>query len=207
MAKNNRSGRGQRRQGVPYLGAPDSDAGIALVVGLGNPGRKYRNTRHNLGRLAAEAVIESSEVLARGKWSEGRLAYVSSGGRKFLVLTPETFMNLSGRAVGPVLERYRIEPSRMLVIHDDIDLPLGDVRVKEGGGTAGHRGLASLVETIGQGAFRRIRMGVGRPPGGVDAADYVLSCFSESESEQARMEISQVAEAILGEVTGAGGAS
>jgi hypothetical protein len=105
-AKNSRSGSsGSKRRGVPHLGAPDGGSGTALVVGLGNPGRKYRNTRHNLGRMAAEAVADRSEVLSQGRWPQGRLALVSAGGRRFLILAPETFMNVSGCAVAPVVER------------------------------------------------------------------------------------------------------
>jgi len=114
-------------------------------------------------------------------------------------------MNLSGRAVVQVLEAYGIGADRMLVIHDDIDLGLGDIRVKQGGGTGGHRGLASLVEVLQGSGFRRLRMGVGRPPEGIDAAEYVLSVFPEEESEKARQEIAGAVEAALGEVTGADG--
>jgi PTH1 family peptidyl-tRNA hydrolase len=155
--------------------------------------------------MAAEAIIEKSEVLARGKWPEGNLTLLFSSGKRFLVLAPETFMNLSGRAVVQVLEAYGIGADRMLVIHDDIDLGLGDIRVKQGGGTGGHRGLASLVEVLQGSGFRRLRMGVGRPPEGIDAAEYVLSVFPEEESEKARQEIAGAVEAALGEVTGADG--
>lgn len=206
-AKNSRTGRrGPRQRGVPYLGNPDADVDVALVVGLGNPGRKYRYTRHNMGRMAAEEMVDRSELIASGKWPDGRISLVRCEGREFLVLIPETFMNLSGRAAASVLQCYRIEPSRMLVIHDDIDLPLGEVRVKQGGGTAGHRGLASLVHDIGESGFRRVRMGVGRPPEGVDAAEYVLSAFDEPEREQAHVETERAAEAAFDLIRGAHGA-
>ncbi len=202
-AKNRKSGRaGSKRRGVPDIGAPVGGTGVALVVGLGNPGRRYRYTRHNLGRVAAESIVENSELIARGKWPDGRLALVSLGGVKFLVLEPETFMNLSGRAVAPVMERYGIEPGRTLVIHDDIDIPLGDVKLKRGGGTAGHRGLASLVQAIGESGFARVRIGVGRPPEGVDPADYVLDSFGEAEKAQALLGVRKAVDAAFAEVTG-----
>lgn len=204
-AKNSRSGSsGSKRRGVPHLGAPDGGSGTALVVGLGNPGRKYRNTRHNLGRMAAEAVADRSEVLSQGRWPQGRLALVSAGGRRFLILAPETFMNVSGCAVARVVERYGLKPEQVLVLHDDIDLPLGDVRVKKGGGTGGHRGLASLVQELDESGFSRVRIGVGRPPEGVDAADYVLSPLPDADRDRAMRAVEEAAEAALSEVTGAG---
>ncbi len=130
---------------------------------------------------------------------------VEAASRRFLVLRPSTFMNNSGRAVAPVLERYGIDPEMMVVIHDDIDIPLGEIRVKRGGGTGGHRGLASLVEEIGSGNFIRVRIGVGRPPEGVDPAEYVLTGFTEEEREQARASVKRATEAALDLVTGAEG--
>ena len=130
---------------------------------------------------------------------------VEAASRRFLVLRPSTFMNNSGRAVAPVLERYGIDPEMMVVIHDDIDIHLGEIRVKRGGGTGGHRGLASLVEEIGSGNFTRVRIGVGRPPEGVDPAEYVLTGFTEEEREQARASVKRATEAALDLVTGAEG--
>jgi len=194
---------GSKRRGVPLLGEPGRSGAIGaivLVVGLGNPGRKYRFTRHNMGRVAAEILIHRSDVLARGKWPEGELTLVSQGGARFLILTPETFMNISGRAVAPVIDRYRLSPEQVLVLHDDIDLPLGDVRVKRGGGTAGHKGLASLVQELGAGSFARIRIGVGRPPEAVDPAEYVLNGFSSEESPRAEKAVNDAADAALAAV-------
>ena len=205
MEQTSRAGRaGHKRRGVPNIGAPDRDGAIALVVGLGNPGRKYRSTRHNMGRMAAEAVARSSSVLAQGKWPAGKLTLAKAGGRRFLILAPETFMNLSGRAVSPVIERYGLSPADVLVVHDDIDLPLGEVRVKKGGGTGGHRGLASLTDELADPGFTRVRIGVGRPPDGVDAAEYVLAPFDDREREVASSAVEEAAQAALREVTGAG---
>ncbi len=157
-----------------------------LVVGLGNPGKKYRMNRHNAGTIASEALLDSSGVLREGSWREGTLALAGEAADPFLVLRPRTFMNLSGRPVAEVLKAYDIRPGRMIVLHDDIDLPLGVVKKKAEGGTAGHRGLDSIVERLGTRGFGRVRIGVGRPPDGVDPADYVLSDFEKEELGEAR---------------------
>lgn len=204
MARNSRAGSGSRRRGVPLLGAVDGGPGGSLIVGLGNPGRKYRGTRHNAGRQAADRILETAEVLARGKWPGGHLSLATSSGARFLVLQPETFMNLSGRAVAPLLDRYGLKPEQMIVIHDDIDLPLGEVRVKQGGGTGGHRGLGSLAAVLGERGFQRVRIGVGRPPEGVDPADYVLSPFEDAEKETAERAIEQAAQEALAAITDTG---
>ncbi|MBU4194086.1 MAG: aminoacyl-tRNA hydrolase [Actinobacteria bacterium] len=171
-------------------------------MGLGNPGRKYRETRHNVGRVTVERLLESSELIAEGKWQDGQLALAGSGHRRFLALKPETYMNNSGRAVAQVMGRYRLAPGQVVVLHDDIDIPLGDVRVKRGGGSGGHQGVASLMEAMGEQCFTRVRIGVGRPPEGVDPADYVLAEFMESEREQAGGAVARAAEATLGLIAG-----
>jgi PTH1 family peptidyl-tRNA hydrolase len=173
-----------------------------MVVGLGNPGRSYSRTRHNAGRTAAEYILEKSEVVAADDWPEGYVAFVSYGGRKFLVMVPGVFMNISGGAVASVVERYGVAPERVVVIHDDIDIPLGDVRVKRGGGTGGHLGLASIIEALGDENLARVRMGVGRPPTGVDPADYVLADFTEEEAGEYEESIERAAGAALEMVLG-----
>lgn len=179
------------------LGKPDSGPGYALVVGLGNPGRSYRSTRHNAGCMAADEILTSSREIANGRWPDGKLWLAESGGKKFLVLEPSTFMNLSGRAVRPVLEAYKIKPEQVIVIHDDIDLPVGDVRFKTGGGTGGHKGLSSIIDQIGTRDFSRIRIGVGRPPEGMDAAQYVLERFEPGEAGVAGSATREAAEVAI----------
>jgi len=207
VARNNRAGSGSRRRAVPLLGALPRGPGASLIVGLGNPGRKYRGTRHNAGRQAADRVLDKADVLARGKWPGGHLTLAAISGKRFLVLQPETYMNLSGRSVAPLLDRYGLKPEQMIVIHDDIDLPLGEVRTKQGGGTGGHRGLGSLESVLGERGFQRVRIGVGRPPEGVDPADYVLSPFEDAEKETAERAIEQAASVALASITGTGNGS
>jgi PTH1 family peptidyl-tRNA hydrolase len=172
-----------------------------VVAGLGNPGSRYRNNRHNAGRMAAERLAEISEVIEEDSWREGTLALARCEGETFLILNPRTYMNLSGRPVSAVLKAYGISPENLIVIHDDIDIPLGAVKKKFEGGTAGHKGLDSIVERLGRKDFMRVRIGVGRPPEGEDPADYVLSDFTSDEAEAARAAVTEAADTAVGMMT------
>lgn len=135
------------------------------MVGLGNPGSRYAGTPHNVGFLVADALIARWDLPKpkkkfRGELSEGR---TGPGGRRVAVLKPQTFMNDAGRSVGPARGSYKLELDHVLVIHDEIDLPFGDIRVRLGGGLAGHNGLKSLKRELGSADFQRVRIGVGRP--------------------------------------------
>src|SRR5438477_3594790 len=149
-----------------------------LVVGLGNPGPRYRETRHNLGRRAVELVGEELAASWRGRW-RGRVAEVADADERLALLVPETFMNESGRSVAPAVRFYKLPPERLVVVHDELDLELGDVRAKQGGGLAGHNGLRSLAEALGTQDFLRVRIGIGRPERGDrrPVADWVLQPF------------------------------
>lgn len=158
-----------------------------LIVGLGNPGSRYERTRHNAGfDLLAELARRWELGRARdrfgGRWIEGR---AGAGGARIALLQPLTFMNESGRAAGPARGSLGIGLERIVALHDEIDLPFGEVRVKQGGGVAGHNGLKSLKRGLGSGDFWRVRIGVGRP----DSSDpevvsgYVLGRFSEPRDE------------------------
>jgi PTH1 family peptidyl-tRNA hydrolase len=151
-----------------------------LIVGLGNPGSKYLWTRHNAGfmvldRLARHAGIAVTRKSFAGQYGEG-----SWQGDRLLLLKPQTFMNLSGRSVAEALRFHKLSLLDLVVIHDDLDIPFGRVKLKEGGGHAGHNGLRSLMQELGSGQFLRIRVGIDRPAHG-DAADYVLGNFSRDE--------------------------
>jgi PTH1 family peptidyl-tRNA hydrolase len=158
-----------------------------LVVGLGNPGKRYAGTRHNIGFEVADALARQWDLLRakkrfRGLITEGR---AGDGGPRVAVLLPQTFMNEAGASVGPARGALKLALQRVVVLHDEIDLPFGDVRTRLGGGLAGHNGLRSLVQHLGGADFWRVRIGVGRP----DSSDpdvvsaYVLSRFSESKDE------------------------
>jgi len=146
-----------------------------LVVGLGNPGPRYRDTRHNLGRRAVELIADELGGSWRSRWN-GRVSELRDGDERLALLVPETFMNESGRSVAPALRFYKLPPERLVVVHDELDLELGDVRAKQGGGLAGHNGLRSLAEDLGSQDFLRVRIGIGRPERGDrrPVADWVL---------------------------------
>ncbi len=150
----------------------------ALVVGLGNPGAEYAATRHNLGFMVTDRLAGAWSASWRSKFS-GRLAEARDGDLRVALLQPQTYMNLSGRSVAAAMRFYKLEPSALVVVHDEIDLALGDVRAKFGGGLAGHNGLRSLREHLGTADFARVRIGVGRPERGVQipVADWVLRPF------------------------------
>jgi PTH1 family peptidyl-tRNA hydrolase len=149
-----------------------------LVVGLGNPGARYRDTRHNLGRRAVELIADELGGSWRSRWN-GRVSELRDGDERLALLVPETFMNESGLSVAPALRFYKLPPERLVVVHDELDLELGDVRAKQGGGLAGHNGLRSLAEAIGTQDFLRVRIGIGRPERGDrrPVADWVLQPF------------------------------
>jgi len=149
-----------------------------LVVGLGNPGLRYRDTRHNLGRRAVELIVDELGGSWRSRWN-GRVSELRDRDERLALLVPETFMNESGRSVAPALRFYKLPPERLVVVHDELDLELGDVRAKQGGGLAGHNGLRSLAEAIGTQDFLRVRIGIGRPERGDrrPVADWVLQPF------------------------------
>jgi PTH1 family peptidyl-tRNA hydrolase len=154
-----------------------------LIVGLGNPGRDYRLTRHNIGFMAIDRLAESMQIhMSRVQFSALTGTGVL-GDKKIMLVKPQTFMNLSGQAVGALAKFYKVPLERIIVTHDDLDLPLGTVRIRPGGGSAGQKGVASIIERLGTQDFARIRLGIGHPGGAKDAADYVLSTFSRSEQD------------------------
>ncbi len=145
-----------------------------VVVGLGNPGARYRRTRHNVGfrvvdRLAARWGVDVGREAHRAHVGEARRPQ-----DRVLLVKPQTFMNDSGESVGSVLRFYRVQLGRVIAVHDDVDLPVGRVRVRVGGRPGGHRGVESMIGVLGGGDFVRVKVGVGRPPQGWDTADYVL---------------------------------
>jgi peptidyl-tRNA hydrolase, PTH1 family len=154
---------------------------VRLVVGLGNPGPKYAGNRHNIGFMLVERLRELHGAPAFRQQFQGHFTRVRIGGEDVGLLLPQTFMNISGQSVQPALHFFKLELSDLVVVHDELDLTFGTVRIKLGGGTAGHRGLASIVQQCGGADFCRLRLGIGRPPVGT-VESYVLSDFSKQES-------------------------
>jgi len=152
-----------------------------IIVGLGNPGREYANNRHNVGfmvadRLAAQHNLRFSRMMNKAIVALGEIA-----GCKVILAKPQTFMNLSGESVGPIVKFYKADLSHLLVIYDELDLPLGQLRMRPKGGAGGHNGMKSIIARLGSDAFPRLRIGIGRPPGRRDPKDYVLEDFTSSE--------------------------
>lgn len=157
---------------------------MKLIIGLGNPGPQYAHTRHNLGFMAVEAL--ASELGASWKiWGQGshsEIAQATLKGEKVILQKPLTYMNLSGQAAVAAAHFFKILPDEILVIHDDLDLPFGDVRLKVGGGEGGQNGLKSITKSLSSSAYARVRMGIGRPPhAGMDPADWVLKPFGSAD--------------------------
>ncbi len=158
--------------------------GIALIVGLGNPGEEYAETRHNAGFRFIDALLSDKTTGLRAERRfRARSARLEFDGREVWVLAPTTFMNDSGEPISRFTQYYGIAPEELLVVHDEIDLPVGSVRLKQGGGTAGHNGLRDIAERLGSSDFLRLRIGVGRPPVGEDAMPYVLRRPPPAERE------------------------
>jgi PTH1 family peptidyl-tRNA hydrolase len=155
-----------------------------LIVGLGNPGREYRANRHNAGFMLLDRFVERHKWLGFTKRQGKALITAGLLGQQSVVLAkPQTFMNLSGQAVSALLHFYDLPLDRLLVCVDEIDLPLGTLRLRPDGGSAGHNGMASIIEQLGTEAFPRLRLGVGRPPGSKAAAGYVLRDFRGEDLE------------------------
>jgi peptidyl-tRNA hydrolase, PTH1 family len=155
-----------------------------LVVGLGNPGPGYVGHRHNLGQMVVVELASRLDTTLKVHKAGAMVgeARVRPGGERIALAVPSTFMNVSGRPVAALLKFYSLEPSRLIVIHDELDLPFDTVRLKSGGGPGGHNGVRDVIAAIGP-DFVRVRVGVGRPPGRQDPADYVLSPFAKAERD------------------------
>lgn len=150
---------------------------LYLIVGLGNPGPRYEKTRHNIGfraveRLAQKHGLTFSKIEQRAQVASGTIL-----GRRVILAKPQTFMNLSGDSVAPLARFYKIEPDHILVVHDDLDLPLGTLRLRETGSSGGQNGLKHIIQRLGTQDIPRVRLGIGRPPGRMDPVDYVLTPF------------------------------
>ena len=154
-----------------------------LIVGLGNPGVSYRNTRHNVGFRAINEVAKSFRVRLRGRRFQSRYTRVGAGRGQIVLLQPLTFMNRSGQAVKAAADAYRADPERILIVCDDLDLPVGRIRVARGGSAGGHKGVASIIGSLGTSEFPRVKIGIGRPPRQAPVEDYVLSHFQRKERE------------------------
>lgn len=170
---------------------------VALIIGLGNPGPRYAGNRHNIGFLVADELADRAGGKFKAHRSgaevvEGRLSSVRA-----VLAKPRSYMNLSGGPVASVAKFYKVPAESLIVIHDELDLPYGTIRLKRGGGENGHNGLRSISKSLGTKDYLRVRFGVGRPPGRMDPADYVLKDFSSTERKELPFFIDQCADAVV----------
>ncbi len=155
-----------------------------LIVGLGNPGRKYRRTRHNLGFLVIDSLLDNLDSAPVNSQLPAEIWKAETEGGAAYFMKPQTFMNLSGSAIAPFMRTKGIAPERLVVIHDDIDLPFGKIRVRNGSSAGGHNVVQSIIEALATKDFTRVRVGVGRPPQGVAVEEYVLGLWNPQEDEK-----------------------
>ncbi|MEV0943632.1 aminoacyl-tRNA hydrolase [Micromonospora wenchangensis] len=180
------------------------ETGPWLVVGLGNPGREYAGNRHNVGFMVAELLaVRLGGRFGRYKRvvadvAEGRIGF---GGPKLVLLKPQTYMNLSGGPVAALAQFHKIPAERVIAVHDELDIPYGQVRVKLGGGEGGHNGLRSMSKSLGTKDYVRVRFGIGRPPGRQDPADFVLSDFGTAERKELEFLVDRAADVVESVVT------
>lgn len=168
---------------------------MKLIVGLGNPGSKYENTRHNIGFRVIDEIAKTLNIPLKQEKYKGVFGFETINGEKVFLLKPLTYMNLSGESVRPLMDFYKISIEDVVVIYDDLDIPPGKIRLRQKGGHGGHNGIKSLLAHLGTDTFKRIRIGVGRPEPGVAVANYVLGAFRAEEREEVEASVDQAVKA------------
>lgn len=170
---------------------------IWLVVGLGNPGDRYANTRHNVGRMVvASLAADHGARLRKVRFLPAELAEIRIGDDRVLLVTSTRFMNESGTSYAGLAKKYDVAPERLIAVHDELDVPAGELRVKLGGGSAGHNGLRSLQQALRSPDFLRVRIGVGRPPGRQEPADFVLDRIAKRDEADVAESVDRAAGAV-----------
>jgi peptidyl-tRNA hydrolase, PTH1 family len=167
-----------------------------LVVGLGNPGEEYRGSRHNVGAEVVELLAQRHGGRLRKRKERALVDEVTIDGKRVALAVPVTYVNDSGHAVGALVRRFGVTPEKVVVVHDELDLPVGELRVKSGGGLAGHNGLRSIVSHLRSQDFQRVRIGVGKPVSKERGADHVLNRFGKRERADVDMTIEKAADAV-----------
>lgn len=166
------------------------------VVGLGNPGKDYADTRHNAGFMALARVAKAWDVRLKKPRYLSKTGEARRGGEKVLLVLPQTYMNDSGRAVGELARGLRLDPARLLVVYDDVDIPLGEIRIRKDGGPGTHKGMHSIVEALGTRGFPRLRVGIGAEDAGEDIVRYVLTPFRRAEKALLERGLEKAREAV-----------
>jgi peptidyl-tRNA hydrolase, PTH1 family len=168
-----------------------------LLIGLGNPGREYRDNRHNFGFMVIDRLIVRLNAQGMKVQSKAIVTSAMYEGRKLILAKPQTYMNLSGQSIQGLSHFYKVSTENILVAFDDLDLPFGTIRLRPGGGAGGQKGFASAIENLGTNDIARLRLGIGRPPGRMDPADYVLQNFSRAELKFLSEIVDRAADAAL----------
>lgn len=171
---------------------------MKMIVGLGNPGSKYKETKHNVGFMTVDEIARREQLTFKhNKLFEAETAEFFCGSEKVMLVKPQTFMNESGRAVGPLMTYYQVELTDLLVIYDDLDLTLGKIRLREKGGAGGHNGIKSLISHLQTNVFPRVKIGIGRPPEKMSVVNHVLSPFAKSDQPELLLTVDKAADAAL----------
>jgi len=157
---------------------------VKLIAGLGNPGKQYATSRHNIGFLVINRLAKANGIELKGRKFKSRLGKGEVEGQSVILAKPQTFMNSSGEAVSAIAQFYKIIPHDIIIVHDDLDIPFGSFKIKTKGGSGGHHGLDSIIASLHDARFLRLRIGIGKPPDERDEADFVLSPFNDSEKAQ-----------------------
>lgn len=166
------------------------------VIGLGNPGKQYAQTRHNVGFIFVRKVAKEWGIRLRKRSFSSKTNWTEKSGKKILLATPQTFMNNSGKAVKEIVSSGGISFENLVVVYDDLDISLGDIRIRKDGGAGTHRGMISIIQELGRTVFPRIRVGIGPLPPGVDATDFVLSSFLDEEKPRLEQGLSKAQKAL-----------
>jgi PTH1 family peptidyl-tRNA hydrolase len=169
---------------------------LKLIVGLGNPGPEYAATRHNIGFMVTATLAERNGIALKRKGHQGIYGVGRVAGTEATILLPQTYMNRSGTSVVSACQSLGVKPGDLIVVHDEIDLDFGALRIKIGGGHGGHNGLRSIAGALGETEYNRLRLGIGRPPAGGDVSRYVLSCFNAAERAQLQEYTEKAADAL-----------
>jgi PTH1 family peptidyl-tRNA hydrolase len=168
-----------------------------LLIGLGNPGREYRDSRHNVGFMLIDRIAVRLGARGMKVQSKAIVTTVTHDDRKLILAKPQTYMNLSGQSVQGLIHFYKLPLANVLIAYDDLDIPFGTIRIRPGGGPGGQRGMASTIEHIGTNDFPRLRIGIGRPPGKMDPAAYILQDFTRAEMKILSEILDRAADAAL----------
>lgn len=174
---------------------------MKCIVGLGNPGRKYHETRHNVGFMVIDKLLERHQWSLNKSKFKGLFTMETYQGEKVIILQPQTYMNLSGESLKPLMEFYNLSPEDVTVVYDDLDLPLGKIKLRQTGGHGGHNGIRSIIDQLGTKQFNRLRFGIGRPQGPIPVIDYVLGKFQGEDAQLLDQSLTRATDAMESWIT------